>query len=213
MSDTTPTFKVALLGDGGVGKTSLLKRHITGEFEITYTPTVGVEIRPLTFATNYGQIRFNIWDIAGQDKFGGLREGYLIQAQAAIIMFDVTSKNSYTRVSTLYDMVRSVCGTELPIVICGNKLDLGGRSVFPEDIVFPKEHGLPYYDISVKSNLNFAEPFLRLAKSVINRPDLVFVECLALSFSPADVDPARFAFYQKELEEALNQPLPDDDDL
>jgi len=67
-------FKLVLVGDGGVGKTTFIKRHITGEFERKYVATLGVEVRPLDFDTNFGKIRFIVWDTAGQEKTGGLRE-------------------------------------------------------------------------------------------------------------------------------------------
>ena len=63
---------------------------LTGEFEKIYIATLGVEVHPLQFYTNYGSIMFNCWDTAGQEKFGGLRDGYYIQGQCTIIMFDVT---------------------------------------------------------------------------------------------------------------------------
>jgi GTP-binding nuclear protein Ran len=75
-ADNTPTFKVVLVGDGGVGKTTFVKRHISGEFEKRYLATMGVEVRPLKFHTNFGPILFNVWDTAGQEKLGGLRDGY-----------------------------------------------------------------------------------------------------------------------------------------
>ena len=70
------TFKLILVGDGGTGKTTFVKRHLTGEFEKKYIATIGVEVHPLTFHTNRGVICFNVWDTAGQEKFGGLRDGY-----------------------------------------------------------------------------------------------------------------------------------------
>lgn len=90
-----PTFKLVLIGDGGVGKTTFVKRHISGEFEKKYVATIGVEVRPINFMTNRGPICFHIWDTAGQEKFGGLRDGYYIQGKCAIIMFDVTSRITY----------------------------------------------------------------------------------------------------------------------
>ena len=81
MGDDLPTFKCVLVGDGGTGKTTFVKRHLTGEFEKKYVATLGVEVHPLVFHTNRGAIRFNVWDTAGQEKFGGLRDGYYIQVR------------------------------------------------------------------------------------------------------------------------------------
>ena len=63
----TPEFKLILVGDGGVGKTTFVKRHLTGEFEKKYVATLGVEVHPLGFHTNRGPIKFNVWDTAGQE--------------------------------------------------------------------------------------------------------------------------------------------------
>lgn len=73
---SVPTWKLLLVGDGGTGKTTFVKRHRTGEFEKKYIATQGVEVHPLGFMTNYGPIVFKVWDTAGQEKFGGLRDGY-----------------------------------------------------------------------------------------------------------------------------------------
>ena len=94
-----------LVRDGGTGKTTFVKRHLdlTGEFEKKYVATFRVEVHPLVFHTNHGPFRFNVWDTAGQEKFGGL------QGQCAIIMFDVTSRVTYKNVPNSHrDLVR-VC--------------------------------------------------------------------------------------------------------
>jgi len=92
-----PSLKLIVLGDGGVGKTTFLKKHNTGEFERRYIPTFGVEVSPLKFHTNHGPVIFTCWDTAGQEKLGGLRDGYYIGGQAAILMFDVTARVTYKR--------------------------------------------------------------------------------------------------------------------
>ena len=87
------------------------KCHRFAQFEMKYVPTLGVEVCPLAFNTTAGPVVLNVWDCAGVEKFGGLRDGYYIQAQAAIIMFDVTSRLSYEHVPAWWRDVERVCGS------------------------------------------------------------------------------------------------------
>uniref|UniRef100_A0A2R8ZB75 GTP-binding nuclear protein Ran n=1 Tax=Pan paniscus TaxID=9597 RepID=A0A2R8ZB75_PANPA len=205
-------FKLVLVGDGGTGKTTFVKRHLTGEFEKKYVATLGVEVHPLVFHTNRGPIKFNVWDTAGQEKFGGLRDGYYIQAQCAIIMFDVTSRVTYKNVPNWHrDLVR-VC-ENIPIVLCGNKVDIKDRKVKAKSIVFHRKKNLQYYDISAKSNYNFEKPFLWLARKLIGGPNLEFVAMPALAPPEVVMDPAlAIRSYYDDLEVAQATALPDEDD-
>jgi GTP-binding nuclear protein Ran len=92
-------------------------------FLMRFVATLGVEVHPLTFSTNFGTICFNVWDTAGQEKFGGLRDGYYIQGQCGIIMFDVTSRITYKNVPNWHRDLERVC-ENIPIVLCGNKVDV-----------------------------------------------------------------------------------------
>jgi len=205
------TFKLVLVGDGGVGKTTFVKRHLTGEFEKKYVATLGVEVHPLGFTTNRGPITFNVWDTAGQEKFGGLRDGYYIQGQCAIIMFDVTSRITYKNVPTWHkDLVR-VC-ENIPIVLCGNKVDIKDRKVKAKAITFHRKKNLQYYDISAKSNYNFEKPFLWLARKLAGDPNLEFAAAVALEPPEVQMDPELVKRYEQEIEAAKNAPLPDDDE-
>ena len=158
------SYKIILVGDGGVGKTTLVKRHVTGEFEKKYVASLGVEVHPLVFDTNQGELRFNIWDVAGQEKFGGLRDGYFNNSDAAIIMFDVTSRLSWKNVPYWYNLLRNKL-PNVPIVLCGNKADVQERKVLPNVIrKFMDSYNVTYYyDISAKSNYNYDKPFSYLA--------------------------------------------------
>ena len=91
-----------------------------------FLATLGVEVHPLSFTTNFGTICFNVWDTAGQEKFGGLRDGYYIQGQCGIIMFDVTSRITYKNVPNWHRDLERVC-ENIPIVLCGNKVDVKVR--------------------------------------------------------------------------------------
>ncbi|KAF9161517.1 GTP-binding nuclear protein gsp1/Ran [Mortierella sp. AD011] len=206
-----PTFKLVLVGDGGTGKTTFVKRHLTGEFEKKYIATLGVEVHPLSFTTNFGQIVFNTWDTAGQEKFGGLRDGYYINGQCGIIMFDLTSRITYKNVPNWHrDLVR-VC-ENIPIVLCGNKVDIKERKVKPKAIDFHRKKSLQYYDISAKSNYNFEKPFLWLARKLAGHQDLEFVAAPALAPAEVSVDPTLMAQYKEELNSAAQMPLPEEDD-
>lgn len=165
---TIPTYKIIIVGDGGVGKTSLIRRHLTGQFEEKYIATLGVEVHPLRFETNYGQICFNIWDCAGQEKFGGLRDGYYIQAHAAIVMYDVSQPETFKNIDNWIVNIRRVC-PDIPIVVVGNKVDACGFGGLRE-LVWDKQ--IQHYYVSSKSNYNYAEPFKYLAQVLMARNDL-----------------------------------------
>mmetsp|Transcript_47938 Transcript_47938/g.147996 ORF Transcript_47938/g.147996 Transcript_47938/m.147996 type:complete len:185 (+) Transcript_47938:45-599(+) len=169
-----PEFKLVLVGDGGVGKTTLVKRHLTGEFEKKYIPTLGVEVNPLKFTTNCGPLTFNVWDTAGQEKFGGLRDGYYIQGQSAVIMFDVTSRITYKNVPNWHRDIVRVC-ENIPIVLVGNKVDVKDRQVKAKNIQFHRKRNLQYYDLSARSNYNFEKPFLWLARRLTNQAQNVAI--------------------------------------
>lgn len=206
-----PTFKLVLVGDGGVGKTTFVKRHLTGEFEKKYVATIGVEVHPLEFHTNFGPLVFNVWDTAGQEKFGGLRDGYYIQGQCAIIMFDVTSRITYKNVPNWHrDLVRVCEG--IPIVLCGNKVDIKERKVKVKHITFHRKRNLQYYELSAKSNYNFEKPFLYLAKKLVGEKELTFAESPALAPPEVQIDMEHQAQAERELQEAKDIPLPDEDD-
>ena len=166
----TTEFTVAIVGDAGVGKTTFLNRHLTGNFTQKYDPTMAPEFESciLNFNTNHGAIRFVMLDTAGQEKF----DANLPNVDAIILMFDTTNVISYKNISNWYvDLPKTV-----PMVLCGNKVDLAVRKVGPRMINFHRENNMPYYDISAKSNYNFEKPFLRLARELTGHDDLAFTE-------------------------------------
>lgn len=211
---TRVEFKLVLIGDGGVGKTTFVKRHLTGEYEKKYIATVGVEVHPLTFFTSRGPLCFNVWDTAGQEKLSGLRDGYYIGGQCGIIMFDVTSRITYKNVPKWHrDLVR-VC-ENIPIVLVGNKVDIKDRKVKAKQITYHRRHNLQYFDVSAKSNYQFEKPFLWLAKRLSGDPNLVFVEAPVLAAEEVEIDNEQMEAIQREHQEMQNlqnAPLPDEED-
>ena len=170
-----------------------------------------MSVHPLDFHTNFGPLRFNVWDTAGQEKYGGLRDGYYIQGECAIIMFDVTSRITYKNVPNWHRDLTRVC-ENIPIVLCGNKVEVKERKVKTKQINFHRKKNIQYYEISAKTNYNYEKPFLYLARKLAGDPNLQFVESPALAPPAVTINPAEQAQYEAELANAAAQPLPDEDD-
>lgn len=195
-----------------LGKTTFVKRHKSGEFEKKYIATVGAEVHPILFYTNKGNVKFVIWDTAGQEKLGGLRDGYYIQSNAAIIFFDVTARATYKNVNKWYTDLTRVCGN-IPMVLVGNKVDVKDRKVKPKMITFHRKKNIQYYDISAKSNYNYEKPFLYLIRRLLGDPDIQFVEQPSVKPPEIEMDPSMAKTYEEQILEAASVPLePDSDD-
>ena len=162
------TIKLVLVGNSS-GKTSLVNRIITGNFSNNYHPTIGIEVHPITFATNTQKsITFNVWDIAGQERYAGLRESCIQNADCAIVMSDVITEKHSNELQKYYDYVQQIIPGS-PIIPCVNKVDI-------EQIGNPGN----FIQMSVKNNFNIESPFLELAKLFLNDPNIQFVSNPAL---------------------------------
>jgi len=174
--DDMPRFKCLLVGSGGVGKTSFVRRHIAGEFNRRYVPTMGMNIHPMQLETTRGSVLLDVCDTAGQERFGVLRDGYYKDADMAIIMFDVTSRITYKDVPRWYNDITRVCGPDIPIVLVGNKVDVQHRTVKTKQVNYHTKKGISYVEISAKTNLNFDVPFVTLLRRLLGDDHLALVE-------------------------------------
>lgn len=134
-----------------------------------------------------------------------------IQGNAAIIMFDVTSRMTYKNVPQWHrDLVR-VC-ENIPIVLCGNKVDIKDRKVKAKSITFHRKKSLQYYELSAKSNYNFEKPFLWIARKLIGNQALIFKEAPALAPPEVTIDDEHRREIESAVSAAADIPLPDEDD-
>lgn len=120
------------------------------------------------------------------------------------------SVSGISDIVSLGDLVR-VCES-IPIVLCGNKVDVKERKVKAKAITFHRKKNLQYYDISAKSNYNFEKPFLWLARKLVGHPLLQFVASPALAPPEVAVDADLMQKYEQEMSQATAMPLPDEDD-
>lgn len=121
-------FKVIVIGDIGTGKTSIIKRHVHNIFTSHYKSTIGVDFA-LKVISRPGCInRIQLWDIAGQERFGNMTRVYYKEAAGAIVVFDITRGSTFESVERWYNDVRNKVklpdGRDIPVVIFANKCDL-----------------------------------------------------------------------------------------
>ena len=166
------------MGDGGVGKTSLKNRFLTGEFTNKYLTTLGVDFASHSMTLDDKDIFIQIWDVAGQEIFSSIRQSYFQGAKAALIVFDVTRPE--TLENLLEGWIRpffKVLGDKPPIAICGNKSDLIDERIlkpetgqrFAERI--RKEFNLtevpPYIETSALEGLTVNDVFVSITRTVL----------------------------------------------
>jgi GTP-binding nuclear protein Ran len=161
------------MGPAKVGKSAFLKRWCTGEFEKEYLPVANVEFLPIDFNTTEGMIRLNVWDCSGKPELRGLRNAYLNCADAAILMFDLTNIQSFEELKQYQEDVENR-DPDMPVVICGNKVDCEGRKVGPVNT--NQKDNVTYYSVSAKSNYNFEKPWLWLLQELTGIPRLAFFD-------------------------------------
>jgi GTP-binding nuclear protein Ran len=152
-------FKLLVVGDGATGKTTFIKHHLTGEFDKRYNATMGVDVHSLELNTNKGKVIFDVWDSAGQEKFGGLRDGYYIGADAALVFYDVKSIQTRSNIPNWIADVKRVC-KEIPIIKVGSKDDSALLTIDTH----PTEDRCW---ISTKINSNMDLPFLKVLKKLM----------------------------------------------
>jgi GTP-binding nuclear protein Ran len=187
MSAKKTTFKLVLIGDAKVGKSSFVKRNSSSTFDRDYTATQGVAVTPLTVETSAGSLTFNIWDTAGERSLGPLYEGVYLEADCGILMFDVTDHATYRNIATWYnDLVR--VRPMVQVVLVGNKVDVRERKVSASQVTFHKARGIQYIEISAKSGLHSDSPLEALAQRLLGDTELTLVP-RSPSQSP-DADPS-----------------------
>lgn len=150
--------KLVLVGDGGVGKSTYLQALLGCNFERKYMPTLGVEVFPTTVRRgNASEVKYSVWDTAGQEKLGGLREGYYIGAERVVVMFDLTNPLSFRNAEKWAADVRAVV-PDATIVLVGNKCDC--ERAIARDTIDSRDWSTdaPYYEISVKNATDLEAP-------------------------------------------------------
>jgi len=164
MDDNFLEAKLVLLGETGVGKTSLVLRYVEQRFNPSSLPTIGASFLTKTIWINENRVKLQLWDTAGQERFRSLAPMYYRGAAAALLVYDVCSQDSYDKVKDWVKELKTNVYEELILAIVGNQIDKSFRTV--EATVaseYAQSIGAHYYETSAKKNLGIEEMFLAIA--------------------------------------------------
>ena len=166
-------FKVILIGSSSVGKSSILQRYIQKVFNESYSCTIGVDFFMKSLDIGDKSIKLQLWDTAGTEKFRSITTGYYRGANAAFVVFDLTSKATF---ECLDEWIQnyykySSPDSEKNVVLIGNKCDLvNRREVNEEDIEkFANYNNLMYFETSAKDGKNIDECFYFIAEKLLKQ--------------------------------------------
>jgi small GTP-binding protein len=141
LSDARPSFKAVLLGDSGVGKTSLLTRWTTGSFSKTANPTVGANHQRKRVVLGNREIDIFLWDTAGQEQFQALTPLYARASSVAIVTTSITDLSSFDGIKRWLDLLQSASDELPPVVLAVNKIDLRDSAVRSADDIEQEYRG------------------------------------------------------------------------
>ncbi|MHA1483158.1 MAG: Rab family GTPase [Candidatus Heimdallarchaeaceae archaeon] len=172
------TFKITLVGDGAVGKTSIRRSYLGETFEGSYSLTLGSDFATKTM--NVGDLNINmiIWDLAGQPRFKAVREGFYRGTRGALLVYDLTRKDTYENIPKwIIELLKNNSMKKVPMILIGNKSDLRGSlyktipseygETYAQELSLWSGFDVPYIETSAKFNDNVEQPFETLIKQII----------------------------------------------
>ncbi len=166
------TFKITVIGDGTVGKTSLIKKFSEGSFEDDYIQTIGAEFSKHVEEIDGDKCTLFFWDIAGQDTFHFLRPSFYDGSNAVIVVYSLENnevgKESFSHVKNWHNMIKKHCG-DIPVVLFGNKVDLVEENTLDDEEaleIVKKRNFIGYFRTSAKTGEKVTQAFHTIIKKL-----------------------------------------------
>ena len=171
-------LKYIIIGDAAVGKSNLLLRYVHGQFKPEYQLTIGVEFGAKNIQINDKIFRIQIWDTAGQENFRSITRAYYKNSVCALIVYDISSKDSFNNVSTWVDDCKNQSPKTIFLVLVGNKSDLNDKRqvTFEEGQELANKYEMMFFETSAKDGINVEEIFATSAKEISKKIDAGFYD-------------------------------------
>lgn len=161
-------YKFIIIGDTSVGKTCLLLQFSEKQFRVDHAPTIGVEFAARNVNHEGTIIKLHMWDTAGLESFAALTSSYYRGACAALVVYDVTCRDSFLHVQRWLQLAREHCNQHLAVVLVGNKADIQQRrEVSPQEgMQFAQANELMFMETSATTGQNVEEAFMLAVRRV-----------------------------------------------
>lgn len=160
--ETVPLYKIVVLGDGNVGKTSLIRQYCEGRFEESRVATIGVDFQTKVVELPIGRIKLSIWDMAGQAHFASVRAGLYGGSRVAALVYDINSPRSMEHLTAWYAELHRT-RPDIPIIVVGNKIDLERTTNAEEAQTYAAEINATYMETSAQTASGVDDFFYQLA--------------------------------------------------
>ena len=164
-------FKIIIIGNSNVGKTSIINRFTDKEFKDKHLATLGCDFHMKTIMINEKMIKIQIWDTAGMEKYQSITKSYYRGAQACLIVFDITNRESFESIDNWIENFNKFSNPNIQkiILLIGNKCDLGiDRKISYEEAEnYSRVNNLLYYETSAKDDINIHEVFQFLGSQLL----------------------------------------------
>ncbi|KAJ2157637.1 Ras- protein Rab-18 [Coemansia sp. RSA 552] len=176
-AEITSTFKLLMVGDSNVGKSSILLRFTDDQFlppEET-SATIGVDFKVKMFAVDGKQYKLTIWDTAGQERFRTLTSSYYRGAQGVILVYDVSSRETFEHLDTWMEELNTYCtNDEVVKMVVGNKIDKEGERQVSraEGAEYARNHQTLFLECSAKTRIGVQQAVEELVNKIIETPSL-----------------------------------------
>ena len=161
--------KIIFVGDAAVGKTTIISRIMENPYSEVYEPSIGVDFMSKNIKYKGQNVKLQMWDTAGQEKYKGLIPSYVRNSSIVFLVYDISVKSTFDNIPKWINFIRTIENTTL--VLCGNKIDLSNREVKTEEgEALAQKEGIQFFEVSAKTDENIKKMFYNV---VVELPTFV----------------------------------------